>query len=98
MHLAYTLGLGVNRSIHGDKKDWVNHMMDYLENKTIYRKYKDLKIIFSNFEITHRDKFFRVLFYGQKFYKICLKNTFKKILIYSYKKYVSMDFELKKLI
>ena len=99
MHLAYTLGLGVNRSIHGDKKDWVNHMMDYLENKTIYRKYKDLKIIFSNFEITHREiNFLEFYFMDKNFIKYVLKTPLKKILIYSYKKYVSMDFELKKLI
>ena len=34
----------------------------------------------------------------KNFIKYVLKTPLKKILIYSYKKYVSMDFELKKLI
>lgn len=98
MYLAYTLGFGINRNLHGDKKEWVHHMMDYLENKTIYRKYKDLKIIFSKFEIIHREiDFLEFYFMDKKFVKYILKTPFKNILIYSYKKYVSMDFELKKL-
>ncbi len=99
MRLAYTLGFGVNRDMHGEKNDWVNHMMNYLENKTIYRKYKDLKIILSKFEITHREiDFLKFYFIDNKFISYMLETPFKIIFVYTYKKYISMDFELKKLI
>ena len=55
MHLAYMLGFGVNRDMHGEKNDWVNHMMNYLENKTIVVNQKYGKLInyfSSNIEIS----------------------------------------------
>ena len=99
MQLAYSIGFGINRNLHGDKDEWVDHMMDYLEYKTIYRKYKDLRKIFSKFEITHKEiDFLKFYFIDNKFIRYILNTPFKKILIYTYKKYVTMDFELKKLI
>lgn len=97
MSLAFTLGLGVNRNRHGTKKEWINHMTDYLENKTIYRKYNELLDIFSEFYVIQKEISFLEFYFENKiFLKYLLKTKLRNLLIFAYKKYVTLDFELRK--
>ena len=97
MNIAFFLGLGVNRKKHGTREEWINHMVDYLENKTIYRKYNDLLKIFTDFHITQKEvSFLEYYFRNSKFFKFLLSTPIRHLLIYIYKKYVTLDFELRK--
>lgn len=99
MNFAFSLGFGVNRKKHGTKEEWVNHMIDYLENKTIYRKKSEIMKIFSQFYVTQKEiSFLEFYFQNKRILKYLLSTKFKHLLIFAYKKYVTLDFELRKII
>lgn len=95
MHIAYFLGLGTNRKMHGNRSMWVNHKCEYLKTKTVYRTYKDLLKIFRDFNIDHKEiEFLKFYFENKKIILLILNSPLKHILIYLYKKYTTMDIEL----
>ena len=97
MNFAFFLGFGVNRQKHGTRKEWVDHMIDYLENKTIYRKNHEILKIFSEFNVIQKEiSFLEFYFENSKLFKYLMSTRLRSLLIFAYKKYVTSDFELRK--
>lgn len=95
--LMRIVGFGNNKKNNLDIKQWTKHSCDYLDKFCYYRKYKNLKNIFFEYDISHKEISY-IKYRGEKIFiaKYFLKiNFLTKIYEYIFRKVAFMAIELR---